>query len=98
METTNYLYVLETNSILIVELPICNVPVVYEKQFYPHNLHGASGSVIALDLALIATNCSAEIQGGIGTRRRNHKALTKFLLAEVYYFETIVHSLNELLI
>lgn len=45
-------YTLETNSYLIVELPIFNVPVVYEEQFYPHALHGASGSVTALDLAL----------------------------------------------
>jgi hypothetical protein len=45
-------YILETNSYLIVELPIFNVPIVYEEQFYPHNLHGASGSVTALDLAL----------------------------------------------
>lgn len=45
-------YSLNTNSYLIVELPIFNLPVVYEEQFYPHNLQGASGSVTALDLAL----------------------------------------------
>jgi len=45
-------YTLATNSFLIVELPIFSFPIVHEEQFYPHALHGASGSVTALDLAL----------------------------------------------
>jgi len=64
-------YTLATNSFLIVELPIFSVPIVHEEQFYPHALHGASGSVTALDLALhkrhVMALQAAERTNAVGT-------------------------------
>ena len=37
---------------LIVELPDCNIPIVYQEVPYMVGIHGASGSVTALDLSL----------------------------------------------
>lgn len=39
-------------SFLIVELPVFPIPIVHEETFYPHSVHGASGSVTALELSM----------------------------------------------
>lgn len=45
LEKKNYVY-------LVVELPDCNIPIVYQEVLYTGGIHGASGSVTALDLSL----------------------------------------------
>ena len=53
-ENGNELDVLEKNGYahLIVELPDCSIPIVHQEVLYTGGIHGASGSVTALDLSL----------------------------------------------
>ncbi len=78
IESGHHLDLLEKNNsaYLVVELPDCNIPIVYQEVLYTGGIHGASGSVTALDLSLYHHEQQQQLQ-----RSKNKPASTKNKLA-----------------
>jgi hypothetical protein len=76
-----------TETFLIVEVPDFPLPVVHEEIFYPHAIHGASGSITALDLSLhqrrVAALATIEAsKDGVGKTETPQTALLRSKVAE----------------